>query len=109
MDYADPEYGLSAANDFQPSETYHKRAAMPESEDERSRGRIGGCLFCFIGTIVFFFGIFLCNRGAASNRMQEIYSYVRDVSLWRNSYGDQFKSLTMSIQTPENGLLPLGV
>jgi hypothetical protein len=57
--------------------------------------------------IVFAFGIFLCKRGAASRRWEEIYSYVEDVHEWKTTYMPQFSSTSISLQTPQNGSVPL--
>jgi len=44
---------------------YKVRRVMSSAE---SKNKISGCLFGFIGLIVLGFGIFLCNRGANSQR-----------------------------------------
>lgn len=66
-----------------------------------SKNRISGCLFGFIGLIVLGFGIFLCNRGAHSQRKSQILSYIENVFLWNSKYSEEFSNIHISIQQPE--------
>ena len=73
---------------------YKVRRVMSSTD---SKNKISGCLFCFIGLIVLGFGIFLCERGANSQRDSQIMSYVENVFQWNTKHKPQFSELLIDI------------
>jgi hypothetical protein len=69
---------------------YKVRRVITSTE---SKNKISGCLFGVIGLIVLGFGIFLCNRGANSQRQNQIMSYVENVHLWNTKYKKEFLNI----------------
>ena len=55
--------------------------------DHRSSQQLSGFVFCCVGSIILFFGIWLCQKANNSHRTEELLDYVADVANWEKSEG----------------------
>lgn len=62
-----------------------------------TKNQIGGCLFFFVGSIIFGFAIFLIKSGINSQRSTEIDEYIEDVNMWTSKYKSEFESLIFEV------------
>lgn len=63
-------------------DSFEPRRANRYLDSVESKQKISGCLFAFLGSIVFAFSVFLMHRGATSRRSEEIEDYSRFVNEW---------------------------